>query len=112
MLGQGVELVVVLGGGQDGRVAGREFTAPLPLKRSTDDRGAGRGPAVGYQPVDELDEFLGKPQGDLCAHRLMVPRWDAYWDRDSGLSAGAGGASRGHPTHSPCGRSLPSGDGI
>ena len=76
---------VVVGGavgGEDGRITGRDLPSQLAVERPADDGGAGRCSSVGHQAVDELDQLLGQPDGDLSAHSPNGSSRDAVWYRE------------------------------
>jgi len=55
-------------GGEDGCVARSHLAALFTMQGSAHDGGAGRGPALIDQTVDELDEILWESHGDLRTH--------------------------------------------
>lgn len=74
-----VEVIIFCGGplGEDGRVAGSDQPTSLTLERSEYKRGTALDVPLLHFPVNEVDDFLRKPNGDLLAHSAMVPIWDA-----------------------------------
>lgn len=62
---------------QDGGIPRSQLPPLLALQGPDDDGGAGWRVARGDEVVDESNQVIGQPDGDLCAHPTMVPLWDA-----------------------------------
>ncbi len=67
-----IKVVVRHGAFQQCDVAGRERAAHLSLKCAFDDGRAAACMAGADERVDERDEVVGQPNGDLRAHPIMV----------------------------------------
>ena len=80
----GDELIEIVGGAlaaQDREVAQRGPAAHLALKGLGDERGTARSDPGGDGLVEEGDDVVGQPHGDLGAHELRItpciPKWDS-----------------------------------
>ncbi len=74
MLSETRELGVRTGASKDLRIAFGERPPALALERMSDYRGPAAAAAGIDDCVDEVDELLGKPNGDLLAHPITVAK--------------------------------------
>ena len=73
-----VEVIVRGGGlGENRRIASSNQTATLAFERFEHKRCAALDVPLVHFPVNEIDDFVRKPNGNLLAHSAMVPVWDA-----------------------------------
>ena len=75
MLGEPSELWVRTATSKDPCIAFGDRAPALTLERPRDDRRPATSGAGVDNPVDEIDQLVWKPDGDLLAHPKMVPIW-------------------------------------
>lgn len=75
MLGETSELWVRTAAGKDPSIAFGDRAPALTLERPRDHRRPTAGGARVDDPVNEIDQLVGKPDGDLLAHPNMVSIW-------------------------------------
>lgn len=81
MCGQGIQLRIGRAGREDGGILLGDSTATLPLEGTGHDGGPTGRLAVTDLFIDERDELIGEPNGDLSGHTKTVPGWDWPTDR-------------------------------
>lgn len=77
---RGERIEVIVGGrplGENLCVAGCDQPTSLAFECFEYECRAALNMPLVYFPVDEIDDFLGKPNGNLLAHITMVLAWDA-----------------------------------
>lgn len=62
-----------MGLGKDGRIPGRDLPPSFPVHCQRHYGRPTTGRTVLDKLIDELDDVVGKPNGDLLAHTKMVP---------------------------------------
>jgi len=75
MLGEPSELWVRAAAGKDSSIAFSRRTPALALERPRDDHRPTAGGTRVDDPVNEIDQLVWKPDGDLLAHPKMVSIW-------------------------------------
>ena len=75
MLGKACELRVRTGAGKDSGIAFCKSAPMLALERTGDHRRPAALRAGVDDLVDEIDEPIWEPNGNLLAHPIMVAKW-------------------------------------